>query len=660
MLASGDLVRPRFQDTDRFRKPIGIYWLQAGSVWLAGLQDEPVIWPYRLPSVAGALTAVLLTFHFGRMLFAPAAALAGAALLAASLLLIVEAHLATTDAALLACVAAAQGCLAVLYLGARRGRIMPARYAAGFWLAQGAGILIKGPITPLISGLTVAALLFADGRRRLVTRNQTGRKQTAEKPETGNGKRETGNEKRSESVSGFSVFSFWPAQNFSRKGATGYRLPIWRRQLRLGWGVPLLLLVVLPWMVAVTRETDGRFFTQWVTGDLLPKLLGGHESHGAPPGLHLFLLGATFWPGSLALGVALLHARARRGRAGERFCLAWIVPFWIFFELVPTKLPHYVLPTFPALALLAGRALLSGSLRRRTGRARHALSPVLLSPKVCPRRAEFGSPRFRNPHSAIRNWVAGEARAEPSRRVEGLPPSGDVSRFPSRLTGSPSTTLRMEFALPRHRIGGVAFRIGLLIWGTLSLGMAAGTIMLPVWLHGRSWGLSIAGGTALALGATIAVRQSLARKWPSAAGVALAAALLWSVVSLQWVLPRLDPLWLSRSVAAAVDSHQRPSAPVRVGTIGYHEPSLVFLIGTDLALIEPEVAGAFLRQHRQALVVVSDQHLSAFEKAARAAGIEIDRLWSGEGFNYSKGRWTSLHLLGRGRSPHLALTEGVQ
>jgi 4-amino-4-deoxy-L-arabinose transferase-like glycosyltransferase len=37
--------------------------------------------------------------------------------------------------------------------------------------------------------------------------------------------------------------------------------------------------------------------------------------------------------------------------------LAWIVPSWIVFELTPTKLPRYIMPLFPAIALLAGAAL---------------------------------------------------------------------------------------------------------------------------------------------------------------------------------------------------------------------------------------------------------------------------------------------------------------
>ncbi|MEA2624087.1 MAG: hypothetical protein QOD06_132, partial [Candidatus Binatota bacterium] len=58
MIASGDWVAPRFQDEPRAKKPIGIYWLQALAVLATGQSDRPVIWPYRLPSVLGAVAAV--------------------------------------------------------------------------------------------------------------------------------------------------------------------------------------------------------------------------------------------------------------------------------------------------------------------------------------------------------------------------------------------------------------------------------------------------------------------------------------------------------------------------------------------------------------------------------------------------------------------------
>lgn len=110
MLESGDYVVPRFQGAPRLLKPAGIYWLQAAAVKVFGAGDA--MGAYWLPSAAGALAAVLGTYLIGRRFFGGRVAFLGAAWLAASALLVTEAHLATPDGVLLACIVAAQGCLA--------------------------------------------------------------------------------------------------------------------------------------------------------------------------------------------------------------------------------------------------------------------------------------------------------------------------------------------------------------------------------------------------------------------------------------------------------------------------------------------------------------------------------------------------------------------
>ena len=84
MVETGDFIHPRFQAAPRHKKPIGIYWLQAAAVLLAGKEAQTAIWPYRLPSVLGATAAVLLTYWLGLQLFAPSIGVLGAALLASS------------------------------------------------------------------------------------------------------------------------------------------------------------------------------------------------------------------------------------------------------------------------------------------------------------------------------------------------------------------------------------------------------------------------------------------------------------------------------------------------------------------------------------------------------------------------------------------------
>ncbi|MBT8342827.1 MAG: glycosyltransferase family 39 protein [Desulfatitalea sp.] len=297
MLEDRDFVHIRFQDEPRNKKPVGIYWLQAAVVAATGTLADKVVWPFRLPSVVGAMCAVFMTLGLGRRLFDPYTAFWGSLLLASSVLMVVEAHMATTDAVLLATVVASQGALAVIYTRHQAGRSITWRPGLLFWAAQGIGILIKGPVTPLISILTMGMLWIWD--RRLT----------------------------------------------------------WARHLNVLVGLPLAIAIVLPWFLAMGQGVGGSFIGQAVTEDLLPKLISGHESHGFVPGYYLLLVMATFWPGCFYLLPGLWLAWKDRRDPALRFLLAWLVPTWLFFELMPTKLPHYVLPTYPVLALFTARAL---------------------------------------------------------------------------------------------------------------------------------------------------------------------------------------------------------------------------------------------------------------------------------------------------------------
>jgi 4-amino-4-deoxy-L-arabinose transferase-like glycosyltransferase len=318
MLETGDFVRIRFQDEARNNKPVGIYWLQAAAVAAFSRPGSRAMWPYRLPSLFGALAAVLMVLALGRALFppdAPGAASTGpiaAILLACTVGLIAEAHLAKTDAMLLAAVVAGQGALGLAYVRVAAGERVKLGIAIVFWVAEAAGILLKGPIAPGLALTTAASLSIADHDWR------------------------------------------------------------WLRQMRPLGGVVLLVVLVAPWLVAIELATRGSFLAQSLGQDFWAKLVGGQDSHGAPPFYYLLLSVATFWPGSLFLVPALMRGWRWRNAAAERFLLAWIIPAWIFLELVPTKLPHYDLPLFPALALLVGRALAQGLTLEPDWRARIA------------------------------------------------------------------------------------------------------------------------------------------------------------------------------------------------------------------------------------------------------------------------------------------------
>lgn len=483
MLETGDFLRIRFQDEARNKKPAGIYWLQAASVAAFSSADSTAIWPYRLPSLIGAVAAVLAVFAFARTFLGaepPHAAFAAAVLLAASISLVVEAHIAKTDAVLLACVVAGQGLLGLAYLRGRAEAGMPVLGALGFWVAEAAAILVKGPIGPGLALITAATLAIAD---------RDGR---------------------------------------------------WLRGLRPVAGLVLAAAILAPWLIAIERATAGQFLADSLGHDMLAKILGSQESHGAPPLSYLLLSLVTFWPGSLFLVPALVRGWRRRQVPATRFLLAWLIPAWVLLELVPTKLPHYVLPLYPALALLAAGAI---------GRTK------------------------------AEGWAR---RADLVVRV---------------------------------------------LWGLATLALAAALVALP-WRYGAS------GVVVGAIGAVLVAGIGAAQEWrPSVTG--LSALAIAFTVTLAGVLPGLDRIWLSRSAAALVAAHA-PRTGEPLVAVGYNEPSLVFLLGTDLRLESPRRAADLLVQGGEALV--SDREQPALRQALVVRGLAARPLGQVAGTDYSNGR----------------------
>ena len=298
MVISRNPIDIRFQDEDHYKKPIGIYWLQAATVELIGDSVDRVIWHYRLPSLAAVIVAVLLTARIAMSFGGPLAGLWAGTMMSGVFLFIAEGHLATTDASLLASILAAQTPLARLYRDARAREFLRERITrllpwemVMFWGGLAASILLKGPVGPMVVLTTL--LLLAIGHRRVR----------------------------------------------------------WLAQLRPLIGVAVLLVLVMPWFVAITIKSGSAFWDASVGHDLMGKVVGAQESHGAPPGSYLAGLWLTFFPASIALAIAIPALWRGRSLPGIVFAAAWIVPSWIVFEASPTKLIHYVLPLYPAFAV---------------------------------------------------------------------------------------------------------------------------------------------------------------------------------------------------------------------------------------------------------------------------------------------------------------------
>ena len=297
MLESGDFVSPRFQAAPRFKKPVGIYWLQAAAVQGLSHVEDRAIWAYRLPSLLGAMLAAAACAWGAAAFLRPGSALIAGGLLASSFMLSTEAAIAATDAALCGATTLAIAALGRIYLAAREGPPAGRLTRLLFWLALAATVMLKGPIGPMIVLLTILGLCLWDRR--------------------------------------------WA----------------WLAGLGWGWGAVILAAAAGPWALAITVATDGAFWGAAVGGDLAPKLAGRAEGHGAPPGFYLLLAPLLLFPATLLAPAGALAAWRTRAEPATRLALCWLIPSWVVFEAAPTKLIHYTLPLYGALAWLMARAL---------------------------------------------------------------------------------------------------------------------------------------------------------------------------------------------------------------------------------------------------------------------------------------------------------------
>jgi len=548
MVQTGDYLDIRFQDEPRHRKPSGIYWLQALSLRLTGMEDGHEIWPYRLPSLLAAIAAVLMTFATGRLLFSRKVAFLGAALLGSSLLLVVETHLATTDAVLLASVVAMQWCVAWLYIsGGTRGEI-DWLAVLGFWTVLGGSALVKGPIGPVIALLTVVALQLLDPGSRVL------------------------------------------------------------RRLKPWIGLPVAGAIVLPWAWAVSAATHDTFLTRAIGTDLLPKLISGQEGHGAWPGFFLVLLPLTFWPGSILLGAALVGAWRERRQPAVLYCLAWLLPAWVLFELTPTKLPHYVLPLYPALALLASHATL-GRFARANLTIHHQTAEV----------------------STCIDSSVDSSRSTGSRSIDSRPTDSPVV-----APGPSISPLRLSSSLEVLTV---------LLFAAITLAYGAGTVLLPEWLHADVHPLSwVTAGAAI----VVAMAGLLAHRSTKALAAVLGGAAVMLGLWAGWILPGTDALWPSRSARELVLRHADPDRPRPVAVTGFEEPSLVFLLGKNTVFGSPQDVVMRLASGESALALVADSEVERFYEIADEHGLKVRLRDRTHGYIVSKGRWVMLSLYGPG------------
>jgi 4-amino-4-deoxy-L-arabinose transferase-like glycosyltransferase len=293
MMETGDFVDIRFQDDPRYVKPAGIYWMQVITTTPFGGPDAP-IGAYRLPSFLASLAAIGLTALMGARLFSPTVGFVAAIVVAVSFMTQIEARTAKTDAALLAAAMMAQYGLIMILTQVKEVRPKFWGLPALMWIGTGLALLMKGPIVAMFTAFTLFGYVAL---------------------------------KRDVSL-------------------------IWKTRPLIGLAVAGA--IFLPWLVAINIQTNWDFFREAVGHAMFEKVGTADDSHGGPFGYHTLLIPVTLWPGAALVGLAGLVAWNQRKNELVQLLLLWILPGWLVFEIVQTKLPHYVLPAVPAIALLMG------------------------------------------------------------------------------------------------------------------------------------------------------------------------------------------------------------------------------------------------------------------------------------------------------------------
>lgn len=291
MMETGDYIDIRNLDEPRWKKPVGIYWLQVASAKLVGDGAESRIWAYRVPSAVAIVIAAMLTYWALLPLLGTTPALIAGLVTASTATTAVEAHIAKTDAVLLAFTVLAFSGFVRVYLARSSGF---SRAHLLLWAGLGLGFLTKGPIIliPLIGALLW--IMIAE---------------------------------RSLSI----LRAIAPLKGFL-----------------------LFLAIAAPWYIAIAIKTDGAFFAESLGKDLLGKVGQASEKHGGPFGYYLATMWVTFWPWMPLALLALPLAWANRSSAQATLFASWIIPCWAVFAFTSTKLPHYILPALPAIAGLIG------------------------------------------------------------------------------------------------------------------------------------------------------------------------------------------------------------------------------------------------------------------------------------------------------------------
>jgi 4-amino-4-deoxy-L-arabinose transferase-like glycosyltransferase len=501
MVESGNYLVPTFNGRIWFDKPPLLYWLMSVPIRLLG----PTEFACRLFAAVGTALMCLFTFFIGKQLMDTKEGMWAMVILASSLMVLVIGTAATCDAVLLPIIVAVMAVfIQPISYRIRISHVILMGVALGF------GMLTKGPIG-LMPIPAIATILWIDRSKRT---------------------------------------------------------NIWRDVLLVGSGLTIGFLIFAAWAIPANSNTNGEFLRVFIGRHVITRALKPMEHHGGnfllylPYYLPVIIVGFFPWilhlPGAFS---AVIGGRVG-GRYGRIFLLSWIVPTFIMMTLAVTKLPHYILFIWPALALAVAGTIVAENQNRLTERDRI--------------------------------WL----------------------------------------------------RRGVWFFGPPAIAMAFGLMIGPwfVQIPGLRWS-GLTSGIVLFIMAVLAVHYQRSNRQVVSAKVLLVCILVFEIPVLFGVLPAVEQIKISPSIAETINAKTPRDVPA--ATYKFGEPTLNFYLGRQLESLGSEEAVVnWAKQPTNGVLVIPRNKLNEIQH--RYGVLPLDEIAFKKGFNYSKGK--SLEMVALVRS----------
>jgi 4-amino-4-deoxy-L-arabinose transferase-like glycosyltransferase len=326
MLERGDWVTPYYNGEVFGHKPPVMYWFQMAAFRAMGETEFAA----RFFSAVFGIGTLLLTYELGAILFNARAGLWSALALTGCLNFAVIARAATPDAYLTFFCTLAM--LALVRGTSKQGapNWEPELHAkwktyAVSYVAMGIAVLVKGPVGVILPMAVWGMFLLIEQRRRESNPS-------------------------SQSDAWYRTVGRWFAPVFFLK-------TIWR--MRPVTAVAIVLAVAAPWYVWVGYRTDGLFLREFFLKHNIGRATTAMDSHSGPFYYYLLAICIGTFPWCMLLAPAignLIRAvrKAEPTRAAFTLLACWACVWLGCFSLVSTKLPSYIIPAYPAIALCFG------------------------------------------------------------------------------------------------------------------------------------------------------------------------------------------------------------------------------------------------------------------------------------------------------------------